>query len=50
MQETLTVFVTICIASFAPIRGSVAVFDVTKYGAVGDGKKDDTQVNSFIGS
>ncbi|KAM7490126.1 hypothetical protein LguiA_033047 [Lonicera macranthoides] len=44
MQDALTVFVTICIASFAPIRGLAAVFDVRTYGAVGDGKKDDTQV------
>ncbi|KAM7493018.1 hypothetical protein LguiB_027627 [Lonicera macranthoides] len=42
-NDALTVFVTICIASFAPIRGLAAVFDVRTYGAVGDGKKDDTQ-------
>ncbi|KAM7493020.1 hypothetical protein LguiB_027629 [Lonicera macranthoides] len=43
MQDALAVFVTICIASFAPIGSLAAIFDVTTYGAVGDGKQDDTQ-------
>lgn len=48
MQDTLALFVTICIASFAAIGSLAAIFDVTTYGAVGDGKQDDTQVSKFF--
>ncbi|KAM7490124.1 hypothetical protein LguiA_033045 [Lonicera macranthoides] len=43
MQDALAIFVRICIASFSLVGSLAAIFDVTTYGAVGDGKQDDTQ-------
>ncbi|KAM7493012.1 hypothetical protein LguiB_027621 [Lonicera macranthoides] len=43
MQDVLAVIVMLCIVSFAPIGNFATTFDVVKYGAVGDGKTDDTQ-------
>lgn len=29
------------------VQSGVKIFDVTKYGAIGDGRTDNTKVNSF---
>ncbi|KAM7490121.1 hypothetical protein LguiA_033042 [Lonicera macranthoides] len=42
-MDVLAVIVMLCIVSFAPIGNFATTFDVVKYGAVGDGKTDDTQ-------
>lgn len=48
MQDVVFVVVSfiVCVATFALEGGNAAVFNVMNYGAIGDGKHDDSKVTN----
>lgn len=47
-SRVLLFLVFLGFAVVTKVQGGIKIFDVTKYGAIGDGRIDNTKVSSFF--